>query len=97
MKEKYVGKRNALKLVMFQKMKILVAKINIVILTMEYVTNPAKILMNVQEVILAMIPSVIKTVLIQKTVAATNFVMSNILRLHNILCRSTNISSYFLD
>ena len=77
MKEKYVGKRNALKLVMFQKMKILVAKINIVILTMEYVTNLAKILMNVQEVILAMIPSVIKTVLIQKTVAATNFVMSN--------------------
>ena len=77
MKEKYVGKRNALKLVMFQKMKILVAKINIVILTMEYATNPAKILMNVQEVILAMIPSVIKTVLIQKTVAATNFVMSN--------------------
>ena len=77
MKEKYVGKRNALKLVMFQKMKIFVAKINIVILTMEYATNPAKILMNVQEVILAMIPSVIKTVLIQKTVAATNFVMSN--------------------
>ena len=77
MKEKYVGKRNALKLVMFQKMKMFVAKINIVILTTEYATSLAKILMNVQEVILAMIPSVIKTVLIQKTVAATNFVMSN--------------------
>ena len=77
MKEKYVGKRNALKHVMFQKRKMFVAKINIVILTMEYVTNPAKILMNVQEVILAMIPSVIKIVLIRKTVAVTNFVMSN--------------------
>ena len=77
MKEKYVGKRNAVKLVMFQKMKIFVAKINIVILTMEYATNLAKILMNVQEVILAMIPSVIKIVLIRKTVAVTNFVMSN--------------------
>ena len=77
MNKKYVGNRNALNLVMFQKRKMFVTKINIVILTMEYVTNPAKILMNVQEVILAMIPSVIKTVLIQKTVAATNFVMSN--------------------
>ena len=77
MKEKYVGKRNALKHVMFQKRKMFVAKINIVILTTEYATSIAKILMNVQEVILAMIPSVIKTVLIQKTVAATNFVMSN--------------------
>ena len=77
MKEKYVGKRNALKHVMFQKRKMFVTKINIVILTMEYVTNPAKILMNVQEVILAMIPSVIKIVLIRKTVAVTNFVMSN--------------------
>ena len=75
--KKYVGNRNALNLVMFQKRKMFVTKINIVILTMEYVTNPAKILMNVQEVILAMIPSVIKIVLIRKTVAVTNFVMSN--------------------
>ena len=75
--KKYVGNRNALNLVMFQKRKMFVAKINIVILTTEYATSLAKILMNVQEVILAMIPSVIKTVLIQKTVAATNFVMSN--------------------
>ena len=77
MKEKYVGKRNALKHVMFQKRKMFVAKINIVILTTEYATSLAKILMNVQEVILAMIPSVIKIVLIRKTVAVTNFVMSN--------------------
>ena len=77
MKEKYVGKRNALKHVMFQKRKMFVAKINIVILTTEYATSLAKILMNVQEVILAMIPSVIKIVLIWKTVAVTNFVMSN--------------------
>ena len=77
MKEKYVGKRNALKHVMFQMRKMFVAKINTVILTMEYATNLAKILMNVQEVILAMIPSVIKIVLIRKTVAVTNFVMSN--------------------
>ena len=54
-----------------------VTKINIAILTMEFATIFAEPLMNVQEVILAMIPSVIKIVLIRKTVAVTNFVMSN--------------------
>ena len=77
MKEKYVGKRNALKHVMFQKRKMFVTKINIVILTMEYATNFVKILENVQMAILATIPSVLKAVLVLMIVARINIVMSN--------------------
>ena len=54
-----------------------VTKINIAILTMEFATIFANPLMNVQEVMLATIPSVIKTVIDLMIVAQTNFVMSN--------------------
>ena len=77
MSKKYVGNRNALNLVMFQKRKMFVAKINIVILTMEYATNFVKILENVQMAILATIPSVLKAVLVLMIVARINIVMSN--------------------
>ena len=75
--KKYVGNRNALNLVMFQKRKMFVTKINIVILTMEYATNFVKILENVQMAILATIPSVQKAVLVLMIVARINIVMSN--------------------
>ena len=75
--KKYVGNRNALNLVMFQKRKMFVTKINIVILTMEYATNFVKILENVQMAILATIPSVLKAVLVLMIVARINIVMSN--------------------
>ena len=75
--KKYVGNRNALNLVMFQKRKMFVTKINIVILTMEYATNFVKILENVQMAILATIPSVLKAVLVLIIVARINIVMSN--------------------
>ena len=77
MSKKYVGNRNALNLVMFQKRKMFVTKINIVILTMEYATNFVKILENVQMAILATIPSVLKAVLVLMIVARINIVMSN--------------------
>ena len=77
MNKKYVGNRNALNLVMFQKRKMFVTKINIVILTMEYATNFVKILVNVQMAILATIPSVLKAVLVLMIVARINIVMSN--------------------
>ena len=77
MSKKYVGNRDALQLVMFQISKMYVTKINIAILTMEFATIFANPLMNVQEVMLATIPSVIKTVLVLMIVAQTNFVMSN--------------------
>ena len=77
MNKKYVGNRNALNLVMFQKRKMFVTKINIVILTMEYATNFVKILENVQMAILATIPSVLKAVLVLMIVARINIVMSN--------------------
>ena len=77
MSKKYVGNRNALNLVMFQKRKMFVTKINIVILTMEYATNFVKILENVQTAILATIPSVLKAVLVLMIVARINIVMSN--------------------
>ena len=54
-----------------------VTKINIAILTMEFATVFANPQTNVQEVILAIIPSVIKIVMILMIVAGTNFVMSN--------------------
>ena len=54
-----------------------VTKINIVILTMEFATTFAHLLKNVQEVILATIPSVIKTVMLLMIVARTNIVMGN--------------------
>ena len=54
-----------------------VTKINIVILTMEFATAFARLLKNVQEVILATIPSVIKTVMLLMIVARTNIVMGN--------------------
>ena len=75
--KKYVGNQNALNLVMFQKRKMFVTKINIVILTMEYATNFVKILENVQMAILATIPSVLKAVLVLMIVARINIVMSN--------------------
>ena len=75
--KKYVGNRNALNLVMFQKRKMFVTKINIVILTMEYATNFAKTLNNVPMAILATIPSVQKAVLVLMIVARINIVMSN--------------------
>ena len=75
--KKYVGNRNALNLVMFQKRKMFVTKINIVILTMEYATNFVKILNNVPMAILATIPSVLKVVLVLMIVARINIVMSN--------------------
>ena len=75
--KKYVGNRNALNLVMFQKRKMFVTKINIVILTMEYATNFVKILENVPMAILATIPSVQKAVLVLMIVARINIVMSN--------------------
>ena len=77
MSKKYVGNRNALNLVMFQKRKMFVTKINIVILIMEYATNFVKILENVQMAILATIPSVLKAVLVLMIVARINIVMSN--------------------
>ena len=77
MSKKYVGNRDALQLVMLQKRKMFVTKINIAILTMEFATTFAHLLKNVQEVILATIPSVIKTVIVLMIVAQTNFVMSN--------------------
>ncbi len=77
MSKKYVGNRDALQLVMFQKRKMFVTKINIAILTMEFATVFANPQTNVQEVILAIIPSVIKIVMILMIVAGTNFVMSN--------------------
>ena len=77
MSKKYVGNRNALNLVMFQKRKMFVTKINIVILIMEYATNFVKILENVQTAILATIPSVLKAVLVLMIVARINIVMSN--------------------
>ena len=77
MNKKYVGNRNALNLVMFQKRKMFVTKINIVILTMEYATNFVKILENVPMAILATIPSVQKAVLVLMIVARINIVMSN--------------------
>ena len=77
MSKKYVGNRNALNLVMFQKRKMFVTKINIVILIMEYATNFVKILENVQMAILATIPSVLKPVLVLMIVARINIVMSN--------------------
>ena len=77
MNKKYVGNRNALNLVMFQKRKMFVTKINIVILTMEYATNFVKILNNVPMAILATIPSVLKVVLVLMIVARINIVMSN--------------------
>ena len=75
--KKYVGNRNALNLVMFQKRKMFVTKINIVILTMEYATNFVKTLVNVPMAILATIPSVLKAVLVLMIVARINIVMSN--------------------
>ena len=54
-----------------------VTKINIAILTMEFATIFAEPLMNVQEVILATIPSVTKAVMELMIVARINFVMSN--------------------
>ena len=75
--KKYAGNQNALNLVMFQKRKMFVTKINIVILTMEYATNFVKILENVQMAILATIPSVLKAVLVLMIVARINIVMSN--------------------
>ena len=54
-----------------------VTKINIAILTMEFATIFANPLMNVQEVILATIPSVTKAVMELMIVARINFVMSN--------------------
>ena len=75
--KKYVGNQNVLNLVMFQKRKMFVTKINIVILTMEYATNFVKILENVQMAILATIPSVLKAVLVLMIVARINIVMSN--------------------
>ena len=54
-----------------------VTKINIAILTMEFVTTFAHLLKNVQEVILATIPSVTKAVMEHMIVARINFVMSN--------------------
>ena len=54
-----------------------VTKINIAILTMEFATIFVEPLMNVQEVILATIPSVIKTVMLLMIVARTNIVMGN--------------------
>ena len=77
MNKKYVGNRDALQLVMLQKRKMFVTKINIAILTMEFATVFANPQTNVQEVILAIIPSVIKIVMILMIVAGTNFVMSN--------------------
>ena len=77
MSKKYVGNRDALQLVMFHKRKMFVTKINIAILTMEFATVFANPQTNVQEVILAIIPSVIKIVMILMIVAGTNFVMSN--------------------
>ena len=77
MSKKYVGNRDALQLVMLQKRKMFVTKINIAILTMEFAIVFANPQTNVQEVILATIPSVIKIVMILMIVAQTNFVMSN--------------------
>ena len=77
MSKKYVGNRDALQLVMLQKRKMFVTKINIAILTMEFAIVFANPQTNVQEVILAIIPSVIKIVMILMIVAGTNFVMSN--------------------
>ena len=77
MNKKYVGNRDALQLVMLQKRKMFVTKINIAILTMEFATIFAEPLMNVQEVILATIPSVTKAVMELMIVARINFVMSN--------------------
>ncbi len=54
-----------------------VTKINIAILTMEFATIFVEPLMNVQEVILATIPSVTKAVMEHMIAARINFVMSN--------------------
>ena len=51
--------------------------ISIAILIMEFAIIFASLLKNVQEDMLATIPSVIKTVLVLMIVAQTNFVMSN--------------------
>ena len=76
MKEKYVGKINALKLVMFQKRKMYATRISIVILTMECATIFANPIETVQRVILATMTSVIKTVLmVLMIVAGTNIVL----------------------
>ena len=76
MKEKYVGKRNALKLVMFQKRKMYATRISIVILTMECATIFANPIETVQRVILATMTNVIKTVLmVLRIVAGTNIVL----------------------